>query len=430
MKTLLRNARILSLEKDFSIQEGDVLVEYGAIKKIAPKIKEKGIDETIDCRGGLLLPGFKNTHTHSAMTFARSYSDDLPLREWLFDKIFPLEALLRPEDQYYLSRLAILEYLTSGITACFDMYYNPLEMARAAKEMGFKAVLLGTVTKDRESVAEMVESYHEINDGNPLVSYQLGYHAEYTCSEEILEELSKASHKLRCPIYTHTSETYGEYEGCKQRHHGLSPVEYAESLGLLDYGGGGFHGVAFSKEDIEIYRKHGCSLVTCPGSNAKLASGIAPLTDVLKAGVNLAIGTDGPGSNNGLDFFYEMRLASVLQKLRLMDPTAMKGTDVLYAATVGGSIAMGLLDACYVKEGQRADLVLIDLDRPNMRPLNDIANNLVYSGGKDDVRMTMVEGKALYLDGKFNVGCPLEEIVSKAEEVTSRLKSEYESSHR
>lgn len=426
MKTLLKNARILSLEKGFSIVEGDVLVEYGAIKKIGKNLPSKGVDKTVDCRGGLLLPGFKNAHTHSAMTFARSYSDDLPLHDWLFKRIFPLEGLIKPEDQYYLSRLAILEYLTSGITACFDMYYNPLEMARAAKEMGFKAVLLGTVTKERESVAEMVESYRKINDGNPLVSYQLGFHAEYTCSEDILVELSKASHKLKCPVYSHTSETYSEYEGCKARHHGLDPVEYAESLGLLDYGGGGFHGVAFSRSDIAIYKKHGCSLVTCPGSNSKLASGIAPLTDVLSAGVNLAIGTDGPGSNNGLDFFYEMRLASVLQKLRTMDPSAFKGTDALYAATVGGSIAMGLLDARYVKEGERADLVLIDLDKPDMRPLNDIPNNLVYAGSKLDVRMTMVEGKILYLDGQFDVGTPVEEIVAKAEEVTSRLKAEFE----
>ena len=292
--------------------------------------------------------------------------------------------------------------------------------------MGFKAVLLGTVTKERESVAEMVESYRKINDGNPLVSYQLGFHAEYTCSEDILVELSKASHRLKCPIYSHTSETYSEYEGCKARHRGLDPVEYAESLGLLDYGGGGFHGVAFSRSDIAIYKKHGCSLVTCPGSNSKLASGIAPLTDVLDAGVNLAIGTDGPGSNNGLDFFYEMRLASVLQKLRTMDPSAFKGTDTLYAATVGGSIAMGLLDARYVKEGERADLILIDLDKPDMRPLNDIPNNLVYAGSKLDVRMTMVEGKILYLDGQFDVGTPVEEIVAKAEEVASRLKAEFE----
>ncbi len=411
-----------------AISEGDVLVEYGAIKKIAPKIKDKDIDETIDCRKGLLLPGFKNAHTHSAMTFARSCSDDLPLRDWLFERIFPLEALLGKEDQYHLSKLAILEYLTSGITACFDMYYNPDEMARAARELGFKCVLLGTVTDSRESVEEMVESYHKINDGNPIVSYRLGFHAEYTCSEEILVELSKASHRLRAPVYSHTSETYSETEGCKARHNGLDPVEYAESLGLLDYGGGGFHGVTFTKDDLAIYAKHGCSLVTCPGSNAKLASGIAPLTDVVSSGVNLAIGTDGPGSNNGLDFFYEMRLASVLQKLRTMDPASFKGTDALRAATVGGSIAMGLLDAVYLKEGERADIVLIDLDRPNMRPLNDIPNNLVYSGSKDDVRMTMVEGKALYLDGKFNLPEDVGAIIAKAEEVTSRLKKEFANS--
>ena len=206
----------------------------------------------------------------------------------------------------------------------------------------------------------------------------------------------------------------------------MNPVEYAEHLGLLDYGGGGFHGVAFSPSDIQIYKKHNCSLVSCPGSNSKLASGIAPLVEMEQAGINLALGTDGPGSNNGLDFFYEMRLACVLQKLRLSDPSAFKGTSALKAATLGGAIAMGLNDAKYVKVGQRADLVLIDLNRPNMRPFNDLANNLVYSGAKDDVKFTMVEGRILYADHEFRLPQTAEDIIDEAEETTEQLKKRFQ----
>ena len=427
MKTLLKNARILSLEKDFSIVEGDVLVEYGAIKKIGKNLPAKGVDKTVDCRGGLRLPGRKNAHTHTARTYARSASDDLPLHDWLFKRIFPLEGLIKPEDQYYLSRLAILEYLTSGITACFDMYYNPLEMARAAKEMGFKAVLLGTVTKERESVAEMVESYRKINDGNPLVSYQLGFHAEYTARERMLLALSKASHELRMPVWAHNSETAREVEECRRRHRGMSPTEYMDSLGLFDYGGGGYHCVHFSESDMEIFKRRGCHAVSCPGSNSKLASGIAPLSEFHEKGISLALGTDGAGSNNALDMFYEMRLSAVLQKLRLQRADAFDGLLALEAATEGGARAMDLADSLFLEEGQKADLVLIDLDRPEMRPLNDIARNLVYSGSRDAVRLTMVDGKILYEDGEFHVGERAEDIYRKAEEVTHRLLSESES---
>jgi len=276
MKTLFTNAKILTLVDNEDIFEGELVVDGDTIVFVGKKAPQGTYEKTIDCGGNLLMPGFKNAHTHSAMSFARSLADDLALHEWLFDKIFPLEAKIQPEDQYHLSKVSILEYLTSGMTACFDMYYNPEEMAKASLQMGFRTVLLGTVTKYRESVEEMKESYHRINGRSPLVSYRLGYHAEYTCTEEILKALSEASHELKCPIFTHISETFDEVEGCKERHHGQSPVEYMESLGLLDYGGGGFHCVAFSDHDIALFKKHGASVISCPGSNSKLASGIAP----------------------------------------------------------------------------------------------------------------------------------------------------------
>lgn len=423
MKILFTNARILTMKDNEPIFEGSLLVDGNKIVHLGKELPKGKVDRIIDCKGNVLMPGFKNAHAHSAMTFTRSFADDLELQEWLFNCIFPLEAKLEAEDQYILSKVAILEYLTSGITACFDMYYNPLEMAKASIDTGFRTVLLGTVTKFRESVEEMKQAYKQINGMNPLVTYQLGFHAEYTATEEILVALSKAAHELECPIFTHNSETSAEVEACKQRHNGLTPTEYMEELGLFDFGGGGFHCVAMSDHDIEIFKNRGLSVVTCPGSNSKLASGIAPVEKFLKAGINVAVGTDGPGSNNALDFFWEMRLVAVLQKLLNKDPKSMEALSVLKAATVGGAKAMNLMDADVLDVGKLADIIMIDMSRPNMQPINNIEKNIVYSGAKDNIKMTMIDGKILYMDGQFFIGENIEEIYRKAQEVTDRLKT-------
>lgn len=424
MKTLFKNARILSFKENQAIFFGELVVEDSRIAYVGEKAPKAFYDKTIDCEGNVLMPGFKNAHAHSAMTFSRSLADDLALHDWLFKAIFPLEEKMKPEDQYHLSKVAILEYLSSGITACFDMYYNPLEMAKASVDMGFRTVLLGTVTKYRESVKEMEESYRTINGQNPLVSYCLGFHSEYTVHDGILKTLSDLSHRLQLPVYTHIAETKGEVKECQQRHEGLTPAQYMDALGLFDFGGGGFHCVAFTAKDIAVFKKHDCSVISCPGSNSKLASGIAPLTRFEKAGLNLALGTDGPGSNNGIDFFYEMRLACVLQKLLTKKPEAFDASLALTAATVGGAKAMRLFDCETLSVGQQADIVMIDLSRPNMQPLNNIGKNIVYSGAKDDVKMTMIAGKILYQDGKFFVGEDIGDIYQKAQEITDRLKKE------
>lgn len=422
MQILLKNARILTMIKGEEIFFGNLLVENERIKLISKEPINGAFDSIIECNGNLIMPGFKNAHTHSAMSFSRSISDDVPLQKWLNDVIFPMEAKLNNEDLYHLSKVSILEYLTSGITSCFDMYYEPQTFAKACKNMGFRAVLLGTVTKFRESVEEMKEAYKTINsEENSLVTYQLGFHAEYTATEEILLELSKAAHELECPIFTHSSESKGEVEGCLERH-GLTPTEYMDKLGLFDYGGGAFHCVYFSERDIEIFKRRGLSIVTNPGSNSKLASGIAPIDRYMKEGINLAIGTDGAGSNNGLDFFYEMRLACVLQKLLNNDASSGQALDILRAATVGGAKAMRLNDCDVLQEGKLADIIMIDLMRPNMQPLNNIAKNLVYSGAKDVIKMTMINGQIRYMDGKFFVNEPIEEIYAKAQEITDNLR--------
>jgi 5-methylthioadenosine/S-adenosylhomocysteine deaminase len=248
----------------------------------------------------------------------------------------------------------------------------------------------------------------------------MGFHAEYTCDKELLEKLSDLAHKYKQPMYTHNSETLREVEECKGRYN-MTPTVFLDSLGLFDFGGGGYHCCHMSDEDFEVFKKRGLSAVTNPGSNTKLASGIAPVKRFLDEGINLAIGTDGPSSNNCLDMFREMFLVTGLAKLREKDASVVNGMEVLKMATVNGAKAMGLPDCDVLAEGKEADIIMIDLNQPNMQPINDIANNIVYSGSKQNVKMTMIHGDIRYEDGKFNVGMTPAEIYKAASAIQKRL---------
>lgn len=417
----LHNALVMPMTSDCSVFRGEVWTDGGRIAYAgAPRAGElPEFEREIDLNGDLVLPGFKNAHAHSAMTFLRSYADDLPLQSWLFDKVFPLEARLTSEAVYAFTRLAVLEYLSGGITASFDMYFHRDAYARANIDCGFRTVICGALSAgDKISVA--ADDYAKFNALDPLISYLPGVHAEYTADEKLLRGMSELVHELKSPFWTHNSETKSETDGCFERH-GMSPTEYLDSLGLYDFGGGGYHCVWFSERDIEIFAEKGLWAVTCPCSNAKLASGIAPLERFEKRGVRLAVGTDGPASNNALDMFREMYLACVLQKLRLNDAAACPAENILLAACSGGARAMGLDGCDSLAEGKAADLAVISLHRPNMRPIHDVAKNLVYSGTRDDVRMTMVAGRILYENGEFHVGCDAEEIYAEAEKYTKEL---------
>lgn len=399
----------------------DGMVAYAGAADQAPDASKVKWDRQIDGRGNLLLPGFKNAHTHSAMTFLRSYADDLPLSEWLNRQVFPMEAKLRQDDVYHLCKLAILEYLTSGITANFDMYKYPKQIARASADCGFRTVICGALNDFTSSLEEEEENYASLNCFHPLVSYRLGFHAEYTTSEELLKGLAKLADRLKAPVFTHNSETASEVEECVKRH-GATPTVYLDSLGMFRHGGGGYHCVHMSKEDLEIFRRRGLYAVTNPASNLKLASGIAPVGNMLDLGIKVAIGTDGPASNNCLDMFREMFLVTGLGKLREGDAAAIPAGEVLKMAAVQGAGAMGLSDCDCLEEGKRADLVLIDLQRPNMQPENNLVKNLVYSASKENVKLTMVNGAILYEDGAFFVGEPAERIYQKANEIICRLR--------
>ncbi len=432
MKIRFYHARILTMESDKPIFEGEVWVKDKRIIYVGDGTDQEAVfekqripcmiwDEEIDCQGNLLMPGFKNAHTHSGMTLLRSYADDLPLHAWLNEQVFPVEAKMTAEDIYHLTKLAILEYLTSGITAIFDMYLTPESIAKACSEMGMRCVQTGGVNNFSQSVALLEQWYEKLNGKDPLISFLPGFHAEYTCSRELMEQIAALVQRLRSPVYMHLSETKAEVDGCLERY-GMTPAMFLDSLGMFEYGGGAYHCVWLTPEEIELFQKKGISVITNPGSNTKLASGIAPIQDFLKAGVNVAIGTDGPASNNCLDMFREMFLVTGLAKLREQDASAVDAMEVLKMATVNGAKAMCLNDADVLAEGKLADMIMLDLHTPNMQPLNHIAKNVVYSGSKMNVKMTMIHGKMLYQDGAFYVPEEPEEIYRRANEIIERLR--------
>ncbi len=377
-------------------------------------------EREIDCRGNLLLPGFKNAHTHSAMTFLRSFADDLPLQDWLHQQVFPLEAKLNPDAVYAFTKLANLEYLSSGVTAAFDMYYCRDDYIRACIDTGFRSVLCGALSAFDSDWTVAERDFNRYNAVHPLIGYRFGIHAEYTANLELIRYIRSLTETYKAPFYTHNSETAGEVAGSLERH-GCTPTALFEREGLFEYGGGGFHCVHFSEGDREIFRRRGLWAVTCPASNAKLASGIAPLVEMKAEGVHLAIGTDGPASNNALDMFREMYLACVLQKLRLSDAAAMPAESVLEMACAGGALAMGLPDCRSLAPGMQADLTLIDLQQPNMQPVHNVVKNLVYSGSKSNVVLTMIAGRVLYENGEFHVDEDAESIYANACRETEKL---------
>lgn len=423
------NAKILPMTEGMQIIKGELHVRGNRISYVGEADKAPGgetWEREIDVKGNLLMPGFKNAHTHSGMTFLRSYADDMPLLDWLNKQIFPMEAKISGEDIYELSKLAILEYLTSGITANFDMYLTLDTIAEASRDCGFRTVLCGAVNDFSQSARELEEwylKYQKEQERDGLISFRLGFHAEYTTSEPLLREIAEIARKYHAPVYTHNSETRSEVDQCLART-GMTPTAYLDSLGMFAYGGGGFHCVHMTEEDLKIFQKRGLSVVTNPGSNTKLASGIAPIKRMMELGINIGIGTDGPASNNCLDMFREMFLTTGLAKLREKDASAVDADRVLYMATIGGARACGLDDCDTLEEGKLADLIMIDLHQPNMQPLNNITKNLVYSGSKQNVTMTMVNGRILYRNGEFFIGEDPEHIYENANQIIRRCREE------
>lgn len=417
------NARILDIETG-KISKGELITSDGKIEDVGT-IKSKGpFAREIDANNNLLIPTFKNGHSHSAMTILRASAENMVLMDWLTKVVFPHEAKMTEEDVYWGCKLSILEMVRAGIGATFDMYFFTHAMAKAFSESGFRASFCAAISGDDvdAKIKQLEKEYDELNSYSPLIKYYAGIHAEYTCSDGLLEAVSKFVNKRQIPFYTHLSEAVGESEGCIERR-GVTPAELFHKLGLWNYGGGVYHAVHVTDKDIDLMKEHNISVSTNPCCNAKIASGIAPVEEYIKKGIRLGVGTDGPASNNSISMFKEMYMLVCMQRIKSMKPDAMPAFRVLQAATMGSAELMGLSNALSLKKGQAADLVMIDMHSPNMVPEADVANNLVYAGGNENVLMTMVNGKILYENGKYNIGVDPEVVYSEVQKRRERIFS-------
>ena len=414
------------MQGEIKPEEAEVWVDGDKIAFVgvptAQQLDSAVFERQTDLGGDLIMPSLKNAHTHSAMTFLRSFADGLPLHEWLTQQIFPMEAKLDDERIYWFTKLAILEYLSSGCTAALDMYFYLDSYVSACTESGFRCIMCSADSGDANALTAIEDAYVKYNKPDrPFVKYIPGLHAEYTCSKELIEGIGALAKKYRTPTSAHNSETASEVAGCIERY-GMTPTQLFESVGAYDFGGVQYHCVHLSQQDIDIFKRRGITAVHCPASNLKLASGIADIKAMSSAGINIALGTDGPASNNALDMFREMYLMSVLQNIKYNDAAAFDALDVLRAATVGGAKAMYLDDCDVIAEGKQADLIVIDLHKPNMQPLNNIPKNIVYSGGKSNVRLTMCAGKVLYENGEYHIGEQPEKIFAKVQSLVDEMK--------
>ena len=404
-KLLLRAGRYLNPAGE--IIAGDIGIENGRILFCGATPANWTADDTIDCREKLITPGLVNAHTHAAMTLFRSYADDMALMDWLQKKIWPAEANLAAEDVYWGSQLAIAEMLASGTTAFADMYFFMDQVAQACVETGMRASLSrGLIAVDgpgqEERFAEneqLFKDFHGAADGR--ITVMLGPHAPYTCPPRCMEKVVAIAHRIGAEIHVHLSETKDEVEKC-QRIYGKSPVALLDDLGVFDCGTLAAHCVWVSEQDIRILAEKKVRVVHNPSSNLKLASGAAPVSAMLEAGVTVALGTDGATSNNKLDMLEEIRLASFLQKLDRMDPTALPSRQVLQMAHQGGAAAIGQGDVLgRIESGYKADLTIYKTTAPHWCPQHDLASILTYAAASADVSHTLVDGRVLYRNGEF-----------------------------
>jgi len=383
-----------------------VYVSNGIIKSVTTEPEDFVIDKTIFGNGKMLIPGLINAHTHAPMTILRNCADDLLFNEWLFERIFPLEAKLTEDDIYWGTMLANIEMIQTGTTSFIDMYDYMDAMVRAVDETGMRAVLsrglLGNADDPEAGEARIkaaVDAF-EKHKKHSRISFKMAPHSPYTCDESYQRIVAEEAKRLGLPIKTHLSEGLVEIETIREQY-GCSPVELMDRTGLLTDTTIAAHCVQVSDSDISILAERGVTVVTNPVSNLKLANGVAPVPKMLKAGVKVALGTDGASSNNTLNMFRELTMLSIIHKGFNHDALAVTASEGFAIATKGGAAAMGRSDLGEIKPGNIADLVILDLDRPNMQPVNNPISALAYSTNGSEVETVIVDGRILMENREF-----------------------------
>ena len=423
MDILFKNVTAVSMQADNPVLYN---ANVGITGSKITMVKDSGINakRVVDGTGKLLMPGLYNCHTHAAMTMFRGLAGDLALEDWLFNHIFPAEKKLTPHIVYTGTLLAIAEMVASGTISFTDMYFNMDEVAKAAYESGVMTnlsnavVTLGNDNYDYYKSNEYKQTIGvmETYAGDGRIKVDASIHGVYTSDEKAWGQVLEFAKKHDLSIHLHLSETKTEHENCIKKH-GMTPAGVFHKNNVFSAQITAAHAVWVSQEDMDILAAHGAAVSHCPVSNLKLASGVAPVKEMLAKCINVALGTDGMASNNSHDLFEEIKIASITQKCHCQDPTALPAFDALKMATVNGAASQGRgHESGIIAEGYDADLVLIDLNNPRQTPCYDPLANLAYSTSGRDVAMTMCKGKILYENGEHKT-IDIEKVLRETREI-------------
>ena len=422
MKTLLKNATVFC--SDGTVKAADIAVEGSIIKKIGDIPADFQADTVVDATDKLAVPGFVNAHTHASMTLLRSYADDMNLMDWLNNKIWPIEDKMNRNDIYWGAMLAAVEMIKTGTTTFADMYGQMDKVAEATTEAGLRGVLCQGIIAVAPNCEQKFEDnkalfrdYNNTADGRITVMF--GPHAPYTCPPDFLRRVVETAKEYGAEIHIHLSETKGEVENCL-KDYGKTPIEIMEETGILECGCLGAHCVHLTDKDIELMAKYKVRVAHNPGSNMKLASGIAPVPKLLKAGICTALGSDGASSNNNLDMLEEIRLAALLHKVNTLDPLAVPALEALKMGTEYGAKALSLEKVGKLEEGWKADIVLWNMNDTEWIPRHDLVSLLVYSASSKSVDTVMVDGK-LVMKNKELLTLDEEKIAFEVNRCVNRL---------
>ena len=402
-------SNISLLDENFSLCQDMYLATKDDRIVYIGKTKPSGdFGREYDGKNRLLTPGFYNAHAHSPMALMRGYGENLALQDWLNTRIFPFEDKLSGNAVYWATMLCMAESIRFGIVSSSDMYYFTEDMVRAVLDSGAKNNIsraisnpFGTPVSELPSIREMRESVRFNGLGNGRIKIDASLHAEYTSDEATARAVADFAKEENLNMHVHVSETKLEHEECKERREGRTPVRYLNDCGIFDTPSIAAHCVWIEGEDYDILKEKGVTVATNPVSNLKLASGICDVPVLLEKGINVAIGTDSVASNNNLSFLEEIKTMALVAKVKHMDPTLITPAQALYAATRGGALAQGRSDCGVLKEGMKADILAFRTDTPEMNPVHDMMNNMVYSASDGDIAMTMIDGEVLYEDGEF-----------------------------
>jgi 5-methylthioadenosine/S-adenosylhomocysteine deaminase len=421
-RILIKDGYVITMDGP-PIEGGYVLIEDDRIAYVGRE--EQKADHIINANGCAVMPGLVNAHTHAAMTLFRGYADDMPLQQWLEEHIWPIEACLTDNDVYTGTMLACLEMIRSGTTAFADMYFHMDQAARAVDESGIRASLsygMIELFDEAKAVTELQEGgrfvgqWNNAADGRITTMY--GPHAPNTCSREFLSKVKEQAVEDNARIHIHMLETEAELNQMKEQY-GMCSVNMLDEIGFLGPDVLAAHCIWLSSGDMDIMAEKNVNAVHCPVSNMKLASGIAPVPELLSRGVNVALGTDGCASNNSLDMFGEMKTAALLHKVNEMDPSALPAGEVLKMGTSNGAKALGI-PAGILKQGMAADIIIVDMQTPGLTPVHEPISHLIYAARGPDVKTAIVNGQVLMEDGTV-LSIDQEKVIEQASLAAKRL---------